>query len=185
VPPAFIRKDCQHGRPVPSEKSVTQCPLWVITRPHAVLRPCPLYPRKRTKSRPLGMSALCQSRPNAPQQKRRYSITSSALAVAGSDHHSAPRGASRAWQPPAASGEKMTVTRLTAVVALICCFVAGYFLAGLWSSARYKSPCANQCPRRLREQLARESSRTACRRRSRSRVKGIGRTVPHGIEKSR
>ena len=29
---------------------------------------CPLYPRKRTKSRWLGLSALCQSRLNAPQQ---------------------------------------------------------------------------------------------------------------------
>jgi hypothetical protein len=41
----------------------------------------------------------------------------------------------------------MTVTRLTAVVALIFCFVAGYFLAGLWSSARDTSPLAQICAR--------------------------------------
>jgi hypothetical protein len=36
----------------------------------------------------------------------------------------------------------MTVSRLAAVVALAFCFVAGYFLAGLWSSARDTSPLA-------------------------------------------
>ncbi len=41
----------------------------------------------------------------------------------------------------------MTVTRLTAVVALIFCFVAEYFLAGLWSSARDTSPLAQICAR--------------------------------------
>jgi len=41
----------------------------------------------------------------------------------------------------------MTVTRLTAVVALIFCFVAGYFLAGLWSSAGDTSPLAQICAR--------------------------------------
>jgi len=41
----------------------------------------------------------------------------------------------------------MTVTRLTTVVALIFCFVAGYFLAGLWSSARDTSPLAQICAR--------------------------------------
>jgi len=41
----------------------------------------------------------------------------------------------------------MTVSRLTAVVALIFCFVAEYFLAGLWSSARDTSPLAQICAR--------------------------------------
>ena len=49
----------------------------VISRPHAVLRPCPLYPRKQTSSDTTGMSALCQKRTFASQQKRCYSITSS------------------------------------------------------------------------------------------------------------
>ena len=38
------------------------CQLWVISRPHVVTRPCPLYPRKRTKSSHVVMSALCQLR---------------------------------------------------------------------------------------------------------------------------
>jgi len=29
-------------------KAARSCPLWVISRPHAVTGPCPLYPRKRT-----------------------------------------------------------------------------------------------------------------------------------------
>src|SRR5262249_54369205 len=33
--------------------------IWVKSRHHAVTRPCPLCPRNRTKSRHLGMSALC------------------------------------------------------------------------------------------------------------------------------
>src|SRR5215831_7275234 len=37
------------------------CPLWVIGRHHAVTRPCPLYPRKRTSSDTTGKSALCQN----------------------------------------------------------------------------------------------------------------------------
>jgi hypothetical protein len=41
----------------------------------------------------------------------------------------------------------MTVSRLVAVVALALCFVAGYFLAGLWSSARDTSPLAQICAR--------------------------------------
>jgi hypothetical protein len=41
----------------------------------------------------------------------------------------------------------MTVPRLVAVVALALCFVAGYFLAGLWSSARDTSPLAQICAR--------------------------------------
>src|SRR5262249_54465880 len=39
---------------------------------------CPLYPRKRTQSGHAGMSALCQSRLNAPQQKHRFSTQSDA-----------------------------------------------------------------------------------------------------------
>ena len=41
----------------------------------------------------------------------------------------------------------MTVSRLVALVALAFCFVAGYFLAGLWWSARDTSPLAQICAR--------------------------------------
>ena len=41
----------------------------------------------------------------------------------------------------------MTVSRLVAFVALAFCFVAGYLLAGLWSSARDTSPLAQICAR--------------------------------------
>jgi hypothetical protein len=41
----------------------------------------------------------------------------------------------------------MTVSRLFALVALAFCFVAGYLLAGLWSSARDTSPLAQICAR--------------------------------------
>jgi hypothetical protein len=41
----------------------------------------------------------------------------------------------------------MTVSRLVAFVALAFCFVAGYFLAGLWSNARDASPLAQICAR--------------------------------------
>jgi len=41
----------------------------------------------------------------------------------------------------------MTVSRLVAFVALAFCFVAGYVLAGLWSSARDTSPLAQICAR--------------------------------------
>jgi hypothetical protein len=37
--------------------------------------------------------------------------------------------------------------RVGAFVALAFCFVAGYFLAGLWSSARHTSPLAQICAR--------------------------------------
>jgi hypothetical protein len=37
--------------------------------------------------------------------------------------------------------------RVVAFVALAFCFVAGYFLAGLWSSARDTSPLAQICAR--------------------------------------
>src|SRR5262249_19831447 len=42
--------------------------IWVISRCGALLGLCPLYPRKRTKSKRSAMSALCQKRTNAPQQ---------------------------------------------------------------------------------------------------------------------
>jgi hypothetical protein len=41
----------------------------------------------------------------------------------------------------------MTVSRLVALVALAFCFVAGYLLAGLWSSARDTTPLAQICAR--------------------------------------
>ena len=41
----------------------------------------------------------------------------------------------------------MAVSRLIALVALAFCFVAGYLLAGLWSSARDTSPLAQICAR--------------------------------------
>jgi hypothetical protein len=39
------------------------------------------------------------------------------------------------------------VSRLSAVLALAFCFVAGYFLAGLWWNARDPSPLAQICAR--------------------------------------
>lgn len=39
------------------------------------------------------------------------------------------------------------MSRLVALVALALCFVAGYFLAGLWSNARDTSPLAQICAR--------------------------------------
>jgi hypothetical protein len=41
----------------------------------------------------------------------------------------------------------MTVSRLVASVVLAFCFVAGYFLAGFWSSARDTGPLAQICAR--------------------------------------
>ena len=40
-----------------------------------------------------------------------------------------------------------TVYRLGVLVALAFCFVAGYVVAGLWSSARDRSPLAQICAR--------------------------------------
>ena len=40
-----------------------------------------------------------------------------------------------------------TASRLGALVALAFCFVAGYVVAGLWSSARDTSPLAQICAR--------------------------------------
>jgi hypothetical protein len=39
------------------------------------------------------------------------------------------------------------VPRLGALHAFVFCFVAGYFLAGLWSSARDRRPLAQICAR--------------------------------------
>jgi hypothetical protein len=41
----------------------------------------------------------------------------------------------------------MTGSRLVVFVALALCFVAGYVVAGLWSSARDTSPLAQICAR--------------------------------------
>jgi hypothetical protein len=40
-----------------------------------------------------------------------------------------------------------TLTRLGALVALALCFVAGYFVASLWSGARDTSPLVKICAR--------------------------------------
>ena len=39
------------------------------------------------------------------------------------------------------------MTRLAALVALVFCFVAGYFVASLWSNARDTTPLAQICAR--------------------------------------
>jgi hypothetical protein len=44
---------------------------------------CPLLARKRTNSSVIGLSAKCQEATYAPQQKHRYSITSSASLATG------------------------------------------------------------------------------------------------------
>jgi hypothetical protein len=41
----------------------------------------------------------------------------------------------------------MPVSRLGAILALALCFVAGYLLAGWWSSARGTAPLAQICAR--------------------------------------
>jgi hypothetical protein len=43
--------------------------LWVISRHHAILRPCPLCPRKQTLLGAIGMSAWCHKRTHAAQQE--------------------------------------------------------------------------------------------------------------------
>jgi hypothetical protein len=40
-----------------------------------------------------------------------------------------------------------TLSRLGALIALAVCFVAGYFLAGWWSSARDTTPLVKICAR--------------------------------------
>jgi hypothetical protein len=59
-------------------KAARSCPLWVRSGHHGSPDECPLYPPKRTLSDTTGMSALCQSRLNAPQQKHRFSTQSDA-----------------------------------------------------------------------------------------------------------
>src|SRR5262249_9012468 len=46
---------------------------------------CPLCPRERTLSDTTGVSALCQKRTYAPQQKHRYSFTWSARASSAAE----------------------------------------------------------------------------------------------------
>ena len=50
-------------------KFAQQCPLWVKSGHRALFGLCPLYPRKRTSRDTTGMSALCQKRTYALQQK--------------------------------------------------------------------------------------------------------------------
>src|SRR6516225_10752947 len=47
----------------------SRCPLWVISGHWAKSRRCPLYPQKRTLVECSRMSALCQKRTHARQQK--------------------------------------------------------------------------------------------------------------------
>ena len=54
------------------------CPLWVISGHWSTSASCPLYPQKRTMELNREMSALCQKRTYAMQQRDRYSITLSA-----------------------------------------------------------------------------------------------------------
>src|SRR5215467_2064316 len=58
------------------------CRLWVVSGPHAVLRPCPLWPRKRTSFGVVGMSASCREATYAAQQNRAV-IRSRRLRAAG------------------------------------------------------------------------------------------------------
>src|SRR5262249_4924676 len=46
-----------------------QCPLWVKSRHRSASASCPLYPQKRTWISRAVMSALCQKRTHAVQQK--------------------------------------------------------------------------------------------------------------------
>ena len=46
-----------------------QCPLWVKSRHRGISNQCPLYPQKQTLELIRVMSALCQKRTHAPQQK--------------------------------------------------------------------------------------------------------------------
>src|SRR5215831_13863607 len=63
-----LTEDCSMSVLTPLEW--TQRPLRVKSRPHGITQTlCPLYPRKRTNSRHLEMSALCQKRTHAPQHK--------------------------------------------------------------------------------------------------------------------
>jgi len=68
------------NEPVAPLRAGRQCkPLWLL-KMCSMSKCCPLYPRKRTNGRCLDMSALCQKRTHAVQQKALYSSTSSASA---------------------------------------------------------------------------------------------------------
>src|SRR6516162_339076 len=74
VPNQYQRTKCRFNEdPLvgPKRKSVGVfvCPFWVISGHCAVSGRCPLYPQKRTLELSRGMSALCQKRTYAVQQK--------------------------------------------------------------------------------------------------------------------
>jgi hypothetical protein len=52
----------------------TKCPLWVISRHHALKSPCPLYPQKRTSLSTAVMSALCQKRTSVAAEERNQRV---------------------------------------------------------------------------------------------------------------
>src|SRR5262249_11379750 len=62
-----LRSPSAHARCTAGFQS-SLCPLWVRSGHHPLTEQCPLYPAKRTNSRRLVMSALCQKRTPAPQQ---------------------------------------------------------------------------------------------------------------------
>jgi hypothetical protein len=67
------------------------------------------------------------------------------------------------------------VTRLAAAVGLVFCFVAGYFLAPLWSSSRGPSALAQICARvdyvnGLQENLKGQEAAKQCRMALRDRA---------------
>src|SRR5262245_31944832 len=57
------------------------CPLWVRRRRWCTSKQCLLYPQKRTLEFSRAMSALCQKRTYAAQQKNAYSITSAVARI--------------------------------------------------------------------------------------------------------
>ena len=63
VVPFLGTRRCTSGAPlsgVAAQILNCRCPLWVISGHRDQLKECPLYPRKRTLLRAIGMSALCQ-----------------------------------------------------------------------------------------------------------------------------
>jgi hypothetical protein len=62
--------DCCRWRPKHHNVTEKLCPLWVKSRHFSGSLRCPLFPRKRTLLGDSWMSALCQKRTRAPQQKR-------------------------------------------------------------------------------------------------------------------
>ena len=79
-----------------------------------------------------------------------------------------------------------TAYRLGAIVALAFCFVAGYVVASLWSSARDTSPLAQICARvdyvnGLQENL---KGQDPASEEVNVGLKALG-TVPRGTERSR